>query len=81
MPTLPNSLTLYCGIILLVNALVSTYAIMLTSYPVVMMFKTCNIMMVIITGICCSKVRDKTLKLTGKKILVAIIVTIGLFLF
>ena len=54
---------------------------MLTSYPVVMMFKTCNIMMVIITGICCSKVRDKTLKLTGKKILVAIIVTIGLFLF
>lgn len=45
------------------------------------MFKSCNLLMVIMIGAFCSRVKDKTLKLTYKKILITIIVTTGVFIF
>lgn len=46
-----------------------------------MMFKSCNILSVILVGVLCSRVADKKLKLGNKKILVGIFVTAGIIMF
>jgi solute carrier family 35 (UDP-galactose transporter), member B1 len=46
-----------------------------------MMFKSCNILSVILVGVLCSRVKDKKLKLGMKKIIVGIIVTAGIIVF
>ena len=46
-----------------------------------MMFKSCNILSVILVGVLCSRVVDKKLKLGSKKIVVGILVTLGIVLF
>ena len=53
----------------------------MTNFPVVMMFKSCNILSVILVGVLCSRVADKKLKLGGKKIVVGVVVTIGIVIF
>ena len=45
------------------------------------MFKSCNILSVILVGVLCSRVKDKKLKLGMKKIIVGIIVTAGIIMF
>ena len=63
------------------STLTYTYAIYLTNYPVVMMFKSCNILSVILVGVLCSRVADKRLKLGPKKIAVGVMVTLGIVIF
>jgi hypothetical protein len=46
-----------------------------------MMFKSCNILSVILVGVLCSRVKDKKLQLGTKKIIVGILVTAGIILF
>lgn len=46
-----------------------------------MMFKSCNIISVILVGVLCSRVIDKKLKLGSKKIVVGVLVTLGIILF
>lgn len=53
----------------------------LASYPIVIMFKSCNILSVILVGVCCSRVKNKQLKLTGNKLISAILVSIGIIMF
>lgn len=53
----------------------------MVSFPLTIMVKSCNIMSVILVGVLCSRVRDKKLKLGPKKILVAIVVTVGIVMF
>ena len=53
----------------------------MVSFPLVTMVKSCNILSVILVGVLCSRVTDKKLKLTPKKIVVAIFVTTGIILF
>lgn len=53
----------------------------MTSFPVVMAFKSCNIMSILLVAICCTRVRDKKLTLAPKKIIVGIIISLGVFLF
>jgi hypothetical protein len=64
-----------------ISTLTYTYAIYLTNFPVVMMFKSCNILSVILVGVMCSRVKDKKLKLGLKKIVVGVLVTLGIVLF
>lgn len=45
------------------------------------MFKSCNILTVIIIGVFCSRVKNKNLKLSGNKLGVAVIVSIGIVMF
>lgn len=45
------------------------------------MAKSCNILSVILVGVLCSRVTDKKLKLGPKKIIVAIVVSIGIVMF
>lgn len=46
-----------------------------------MMFKSCNILSVILVGVLCSRVADKKLKLGNKKIVVGVLVTCGILVF
>lgn len=64
-----------------ISTLTYTYAIYLTNFPVVMMFKSCNILSVILVGVLCSRVKDKKLKLGMKKVVIGILVTLGIILF
>jgi len=70
-----------CGLTVAISTFTYTYAIYLTNFPVVMMFKSCNILSVILVGVLCSRVKDKKLKLGMKKIVIGIIVTLGIILF
>lgn len=46
-----------------------------------MMFKSCNILSVVLVGVLCSRVADKKLKLGTKKIVVGVLVTAGIIIF
>jgi drug/metabolite transporter (DMT)-like permease len=78
---IPAKKAAICAITVAISTLTYTYAIYLTNYPVVMMFKSCNILSVILVGVCCSRVTDAKLKLGPKKIAVGLIVTLGIVLF
>ena len=58
-----------------------TYAIYLTTYPVVMMFRSCNILSVILVGLLCSRVTDKHLKLSRRQLIVGTCITIAIIMF
>jgi drug/metabolite transporter (DMT)-like permease len=79
--TIPAKNAIVCAITVLISTLTYTYAIYLTNYPVVMMFKSCNILSVILVGVLCSRVVDKKLKLGSKKVLVGVLVAGGIILF
>lgn len=78
---IPNKNAAICGLTVAISTLTYTYAIYITNYPIVMMFKSCNILSVILVGVMCSRVRDKKLKLGPKKIVVGVFVTIGIVVF
>lgn len=56
-------------------------AIMYTSFPVVVMFESCNVLSVVLVGVFCTRIVDNSLKLSRKKIVVAAVVTCGILLF
>lgn len=65
----------------LIGTLTYNIAILFTSYPVVIMFKSCSILSAIIVGVCFSRVRDERLKLGTNKLIVGALVSLGIFLF
>lgn len=79
--SIPTKNAFLCAITVSISTLTYTYAIYLTNFPVVMMFKSCNILSVILVGVLCSRVKDKKLKLGVKKIIVGIVVTLGIIIF
>ncbi len=70
-----------CAFVSLLGALTFNYAIIWTSYPIVVTAKSCNLLSVILVGTLCSRVSDKKLKLSPQKIIVGITVSIGIILF
>jgi UDP-galactose transporter B1 len=78
---IPQQNSAICGITVAISTLTYTYAIYLTNFPVVMMVKSCNILSVILVGVCCSRVKEHKLKLGKKKILVGVLVTVGIVMF
>ena len=78
---IPEKKAALCGLTVAISTLTYTYAIYLSSFPVVMMFKSCNILSVILVGVCCSRVKDKKLKLGTKKLVVGVLVTLGIIIF
>lgn len=78
---IPHKNAAICGLTVVISTLTYTYAIYLTNFPVVMMFKSCNILSVILVGVLCSRVKDKKLKLGCKKIVVGVLVSLGIVIF
>lgn len=48
-----------CGICVFLSTLTFNYAVVMTNYPVVMAFKSCNVMSVLLVAIFCTRVRNK----------------------
>jgi hypothetical protein len=78
---IPAKKSAICAVTVAISTLTYTYAIYLTNFPVVMMFKSCNLISVILVGVLCSRVKDKQLKLATKKIVVGVIITAGIIMF
>lgn len=78
---MPSKGLAICGFIIFFSSVTNTAAIFLVSFPLTIMVKSCNILSVILVGVLCSRVRDKQLKLGPKKIVVAIIVSVGILMF
>lgn len=78
---LPRKNLMYTASMVLIGTLTYNIAILFTSYPVVIMFKSCSILSAIIVGVCFSRVRDERLKLGTNKLIVGALVSLGIFLF
>lgn len=78
---IPEKNTFYCGFVVFVSSITYTWAVAKTSFPVVMAFKSCNLLSVLLVAILCTRVKEKSLKLGGNKIVVGLAVSLGVFLF
>jgi drug/metabolite transporter (DMT)-like permease len=78
---IPEKNSLICGVIVFVSTITYTWATAMTSFPVVMAFKSCNILSILLVAILCTRVKDKKLKLGPKKIIVGVVISVGVFLF
>lgn len=78
---IPEKNTLICGFIVFLSTITYTWATAMTSFPIVMAFKSCNILSILLVAILCTRVKDKKLKLGPKKIIVGIVISIGVFFF
>ena len=79
--SIPAKNLFYCSALILASGLSFTAAIYITSFPIVMMVKSCNVLSVLLVGIFCSRVKDKSQKLEKKKLITGIIITVGILLY
>lgn len=78
---IPEKNSAICGFIIFVSTITYTWATAMTSFPVVMAFKSCNILSILLVAVLCTRVRDKKLNLGPKKIIIGIIISVGVFFF
>lgn len=78
---IPNKLSYKCGVAVVSNTIAYSYAIHFTNFPVVMMVRSCNLLSVTLVGVLFTGVKDTSLKLGTRKIVIALIVTIGIIIF
>ena len=70
-----------CGGAVVLITLCYSYAIKFTNFPVVMMIRSCSLLSVVIVGVLFTGVSDTSLRLGGRKIVVAGAVTVGMIIF
>ena len=78
---IPNKNAFYCGMAAFVSTYTYTHAIVKTNFPVVMVFKSSNILSVILVALICTRVKEKELNLGRNKIIVGGLLTIGVLMF
>ena len=78
---IPRKNLVYCAGAVVTATLTYNIAIVETSYPVVIMVKSCSILSVMIVGVFCTRVRDQHNKLGKNKLIVGALVTMGIILF
>lgn len=79
--SIPNKNSLICGALVFVSTITYTWAVAKTSFPVVMAFKSCNLLSVLLVAILCTRVKEKNLNLGAKKIIIGVIISLGIFVF
>lgn len=70
-----------CGLITNVTNNTYNIAIIESSFPAVVMVKSCSLLSVILVAVFCSKVKEKTLKLGPEKIVIGGAACLGIILF
>lgn len=78
---IPQKNSFYCAVVVFISTITYTWAVAKTSFPVVMAFKSCNLLSVLMVAILCTRVKEKSLNLGTNKIFVGIAVSLGVFLF
>lgn len=64
-----------------ISAIAYSYAIKFSNFPLVMMIRSCNVLSVVLVGVLFTGVKDTTLKLGKRKVVVAAIATAGMIIF
>lgn len=78
---MPVTNLIACAIMVCISTHTYMVAIYLTNFPIVMLVKSCNIISVVLVGVFCSRVRDKSLALGPKKIIIASLISSGIILY
>lgn len=81
MTEIPRKNLIYCAVTIFTATLTYNIAIVETSYPIVIMVKSCSILSVIVVGVFFSRVKDKQNKLGKNKLVVGVLVTTGILLY
>lgn len=79
--TVPQANWIKSSVLVILGALSMTRAIYETSYPLVTLFKSCNLLSVLVIGIFFSRVKEKSQKLEKKQIVVGLVVTLGVLMY
>lgn len=79
--TIPTKNSLMCAFIIFISTFSYTIAAAKTSFPVVMTFKASNVLSVLLVAVFFTRVREKSLNLSPKKLIIGVIITIGAFMF
>ena len=64
-----------------ISTITYSYAIKFTNFPVVMMVRSCSILSVVLVGVLFTGVKDTTIKLGKRKIIIATLATAGMIIF
>jgi UDP-galactose transporter B1 len=64
-----------------ISTIAYSYAIKFTNFPVVMMIRSCNILSVVLVGVLFTGVKDASLKLGKRKIVMATLASAGMIIF
>jgi hypothetical protein len=78
---IPAKNSMMCALVILISTFSYISSIFYASFPIATLFKSCNILSVVLVGVCCSRVTDKHLKLDSKKIVIGLLITTGLIIF
>ncbi len=78
---MPATNLIACAIMVCISTHTYMVAIYLTNFPIVMLVKSCNIVSVVLVGVFCSRVKDKSLALGPKKIIIASLISTGIILY
>ena len=78
---IPFKNAMICGVMVNFNMYTYNQAVIRASFPAVVMVKSCSLLSVIIVGVFCSRVTDKSLKLKSNKIVIGIMACTGIFIF
>ena len=79
--TIPAKNSFYCGFIVFVSNFTGNLGIKYVSFPVLMAIKSSNILAVLLVAILCTRVRATHVKISPKKIVMGMIITVGVFIF
>jgi hypothetical protein len=55
--SIPNKNTSICGLLVFISTITYTWAVSKTSFPIVMAFKSCNLLSVLLVAILCTRVK------------------------
>jgi UDP-galactose transporter B1 len=75
------TLNMKSGAMVAISNIAYSYAIKFTNFPVVMMVRSCNILSVVLVGVLFTGVKDATLKIGKRKIIIAAIASAGMIIF
>lgn len=78
---IPAKNLIICSAIIIASTVSFTQAIYVTNFPIVMMFKSCNVLSVITVAIFCSRVTDKRQKLGIKKMISGLFISLGILIY
>lgn len=78
---IPHKNAAACAFVASISSFCYNKSIYMLTFPVAALFKSCNVLSVILVGVCCSRVSDAGQRLKADKIIVGIVVTLGLLIF
>ena len=78
---MPTKKLMASASMVLISTITYTMAMYVTNYPIVTMFKSCNILSVLMVAMMCSRVTNRDLQVGPQKLITGIFVTLGIIMY